>query len=221
MSVSVEVTDNGVSVDFTTGITDISGASDTQFTNLQVDDYVRWNGAHFVNVSVPGGGATNLAELTDVNNATPTNRNALVADGIDWESRPLVEADISDLQVYLVNPMVATLNANNQDVDNAKTVTFNAEITNTGTTQTIDWTAGQKQNTTITAATTIAFTDPAGACNLQLKITNGGTGAITWPVTVLWVGGGTEPTWTTTGVDIVSFYFDGTNYYGMAGLNFA
>lgn len=44
-----------------------------------------------------GGGATQLVELTDVNTATPTNRNVLVADGVDFESRPLVEADISDL----------------------------------------------------------------------------------------------------------------------------
>ena len=41
-----------------------------------------------------------LVDLTDVNTATPTNRNVLVADGIDWESRPLVEADISDLASY-------------------------------------------------------------------------------------------------------------------------
>jgi len=44
-----------------------------------------------------GGGASQLSDLTDVNTSTPTNRNVLVADGVDWESRPLVEADISDL----------------------------------------------------------------------------------------------------------------------------
>ena len=38
-----------------------------------------------------------LTDLDDVNTSTPTNRNVLVADGVDWESRPLVEADISDL----------------------------------------------------------------------------------------------------------------------------
>jgi len=31
---------------------------------------------------------------------TPTNRNVLVADGVDWESRALTEADISDLGTY-------------------------------------------------------------------------------------------------------------------------
>ena len=35
-----------------------------------------------------------LSDLTDVNATTPTNRNFLVADGIDWESRPMENADI-------------------------------------------------------------------------------------------------------------------------------
>jgi hypothetical protein len=47
-----------------------------------------------------GGGGAQLSDLTDVNTSTPTNRNVLVADGVDWESRALVEADISDLQAY-------------------------------------------------------------------------------------------------------------------------
>lgn len=50
-----------------------------------------------------GGGASQLSDLSDVNTSTATNRNVLVADGVDWESRALVEADISDLQNYLLN----------------------------------------------------------------------------------------------------------------------
>ena len=51
-----------------------------------------------------------------------------------------------------------------------------------------------------------------------------GTGSrtATWPASVKWPSG-TAPTLTTTAssVDIVSFYYDGTNYYGQAGLNFS
>ncbi len=50
-----------------------------------------------------GGGATQLSELSDVNTSTATNRNVLVADGTDWESRALVEADISDLASYITD----------------------------------------------------------------------------------------------------------------------
>lgn len=41
-----------------------------------------------------GGGA--LSDLSDVNTSTPTDKNVLVADGVDFESRPLVIGDISD-----------------------------------------------------------------------------------------------------------------------------
>ena len=58
-----------------------------------------------------GGGATVLSDLTDVNTSTPTNRNVLVADGVDWESRALVEADISDLGTYLESVNVGDINA--------------------------------------------------------------------------------------------------------------
>lgn len=47
-----------------------------------------------------GGGAAQLSDLSDVNTSTPTNRNVLVADGVDFESRALVEADIADFGSY-------------------------------------------------------------------------------------------------------------------------
>jgi uncharacterized protein YjgD (DUF1641 family) len=48
-------------------------------------------------------GATQLSDLSDVNTSTATNRNVLIADGVDFESRTLVEADISDLGSYLTD----------------------------------------------------------------------------------------------------------------------
>ncbi len=48
-----------------------------------------------------GGGASQLIDLSDVNTSTPTNRHVLIADGVDFESRLLVENDISDLGSYL------------------------------------------------------------------------------------------------------------------------
>lgn len=48
-----------------------------------------------------GVGASQLSDLSDVNTSTPTNRNVLVADGTDWESRALLEADISDFGTYV------------------------------------------------------------------------------------------------------------------------
>jgi len=58
-----------------------------------------------------GGGGGALSDLTDIGTINYTDRYALMADGTDYESRELVEADISDLQAYLtaeVDPTVDT-----------------------------------------------------------------------------------------------------------------
>ena len=85
----------------------------------------------------------------------------------------------------------------------------------------------QKQKLTITGTSnTINFTNPAGPCNLQLKIVQGdGNDTITaghYSANVKWAGGARPTLSTTNGaIDIVSFYFDGTSYHGVASLNFA
>lgn len=94
---------------------------------------------------------------------------------------------------------------------------------NSGTADTIDWTLSNKQKSTLTGNCTFTFTAPAGPCSLILKLVQDGTGSrtVTWPAAVHW-SGGTAPTLTTTlnKVDIISFYYDGTTYFGNSSLNF-
>ena len=103
---------------------------------------------------------------------------------------------------------------------------FDGEVDNgnSSTADTIDWTAGNKQKSTLTGNCTFTFTAPSGPCNLILKLVQDGTGSrtVTWPATVKWPEG-TAPTLSTAAnsVDIVSFYYDGTNYHGQASLAFA
>lgn len=52
-------------------------------------------------VNLPSSGVSELSDLSDVNTSTPTDKFILVADGTDFESRLLLEADISNLQSYL------------------------------------------------------------------------------------------------------------------------
>jgi hypothetical protein len=107
----------------------------------------------------------------------------------------------------------------------SNTIYFSSqELTGDGTT-TINWMAGNKVNFQFGAQNeTFTFSDPSGATNLLLKIRQDGVGSrtITWPGSVLWPGG-IAPTLTTTssGIDVVSFYFDGTDYLGAASLAFA
>lgn len=94
---------------------------------------------------------------------------------------------------------------------------------NSGTTDTIDWGVSNKQKSTLTGNVTYTFTAPPGPASLILKLVQDGTGGrtVTWPSAVHWPSG-TAPTLTTTAgqIDIVSFYYDGTNYYGNYSLNF-
>ena len=103
----------------------------------------------------------------------------------------------------------------------------------TGTDDTnIDWGEGNKYHLLLENNSTVTFaTNPISPCNLLLKVAqgDGGSNTITWAVTsgtIYWAGGGIlnadNPTLTTTDdkTDILSFYFDGTNYFGVASLNF-
>lgn len=112
-------------------------------------------------------------------------------------------------------------------LDNIKTATFIAEVAQTPSSAfTVDWTAGQKQRVTITGTNLdITFTNPDGPCNLMLIVVQGdGDDTIDWTneADILFPGG-TDPTLSTGSgdVDVVSFYFDGTNYLGQAALDFS
>lgn len=95
-----------------------------------------------------------------------------------------------------------------------------------GPTYTLDWNDGQNQLITLTGnITTLTLTAPsAGVGKFLLRVVQGGAGSftITWPGTVLWPLG-TAPTLSigVGDVDIVTMYWNGTNYYAVASLNFS
>ena len=64
---------------------------------------------------------------------------------------------------------------------------------------------------------TLTITATDGATGTLIVINNGGE--ITWPANSNWPDS-TEPTLTTTGTDVFSFIYDGTNYYWSFGQNF-
>lgn len=90
---------------------------------------------------------------------------------------------------------------------------------------TVDWTVKQVQRVTITGTTLdITFTNPAGPARLLLVVVQGdGDDTIDWTneADIKWPGG-VAPVLSlgAADVDIVSFYFDGTNYYGVANYDF-
>ena len=96
------------------------------------------------------------------------------------------------------------------------------------------WSQGNKLDLTLASgATAITFDTPhpQGGCSLTLKLTQPASGSAgtagSWNASgagnnVKW-SSGTAPTLSTANgaVDILSFYWDGTNYYGVASLNFS
>ena len=108
-----------------------------------------------------------------------------------------------------------------------ETAYFDAVQTATGDgTTTIDWGLGNKFVFTHGAMNeTFTFTSPGGPCSLTLVMIQDGAGSrtSTWPGTVKWPSNGTAPTQSTgaADVDIVTFFWDGTSYYGQAALDFA
>jgi len=116
----------------------------------------------------------------------------------------------------------------NRDLVNARTASFGSEYNNgsqSGPSYTINWNNGQKQTITLTGnITSLTLTAPAGVGNFLLRIVQDATGGrtITWPGSVKWAGG-TAPTLSTgaNAEDIITFYYNGTSYYGVGSLNFA
>jgi hypothetical protein len=100
------------------------------------------------------------------------------------------------------------------------------EVTNAiggtgGGTQDIDLTAGNSVSATVdTSTNTFTFSNPTASdegCGFTLVLTNGGSQTVNWPGSVDWPGG-TAPTLTTAGVDILTFWTidGGTIWHGMA-----
>jgi len=96
----------------------------------------------------------------------------------------------------------------------------NARSTISGA-QTIDITLGNYVTATISGAiTTFTFSYPSATgtgCSFYLELTNGGSQTVNWPASVAWAGG-TAPTLTASGVDLLAFTTrnGGTDWHGVA-----
>lgn len=86
----------------------------------------------------------------------------------------------------------------------------------------IDLATGNLFTKTITTATTLTISNALASGNVNsfvLELTNGGSAVITWFSGVKWAGG-TAPTLTTSGKDILGFYsHDGGATWNILGVN--
>lgn len=129
----------------------------------------------------------------------------------------LLEAQSGDLSDYWKK---------NDPLEVKKSAFFTMEIDNGNSTgnDTVDWREGNKQKIRLVGDTQISFINPAGAGNFILKIIQDNPGnrkVTTWDSDIKWAEG-SVPILTTTfnSIDLISFYFDGVNFYGQIGHNF-
>jgi collagen type VII alpha len=96
-------------------------------------------------------------------------------------------------------------------------VTIPSTVTTAGTTATIDWTNGNGQVFDAQGSSgnvTFTFSNPKSGASYVLKLIQGSSArTYTWPATVKWPAA-TAPTVTTTNdaIDLVTCFYDGTNY---------
>jgi len=151
----------------------------------------------------------------------PTGTELNFVDGVTSAIQTQLNAKLANIVEDTTPQLGGDLDAQANHIGfTQQTITYNV------TTTTVDWGAGNKATVTLTGNVgTMAFTNPAKASNLLLKIVQDATGSrlvTAWDADIKWVGG-TAPTLTTTAnaIDVISFYWDGTNYFGVASLAFA
>jgi hypothetical protein len=158
-------------------------------------------------------------------------QNSLGEDYADWRTTELKAGTVATSHQSLTNLDLANTGVTYGHIDDqaqtiygekdfVDTVGFNTVFDNgnSGAADTIDWGSGNLQKSTLTDNCTYTFTAPANPSRLTLQVFGGATYSVTWPVSVKWVGG-TAPT--LAGTEMITFVYDGTDYYGVASTNFS
>jgi hypothetical protein len=163
--------------------------------------------------------------------AAPTN-GLIVAGNVGIGSTvPQAKLDVEG-SVYIGNGNLgigSSAPRSKLEINNTVSYTSEYDNGNCNGSITINWTNGNKQRVTRTGNCTFGiFTAPGGPANLLLRVIHDATGGgytQSWygstPGKVKWPSGvAPAPTNSNGAVDIVSCYYDGTDYNCQAGLAF-
>lgn len=171
---------------------------------------------------------SNLLKFTPSQKATYTEVNTGTDDVKYVTPKALDDSDyIKELSQDTTPQLGGNLDATDKNITGAGSISFTQELDNGSKTTSfsIDFSTDQKQKVTLTTNTMTITLDTTnlGVGNYLLKIVNGGLATITWAGetgSILWAGG-EVPTFTSSGTDLLTAYWDGTNFYLAASLGFA
>lgn len=126
------------------------------------------------------------------------------------------------VRVYATSSIyLKMLNSSGQEIVVSTGVT--QSVTASGAATTVDFSSGDIVTLTLNASTTLTLSNPITGLFYFIKAVQDANGSrtITWPGTVKW-SGGSAPILTTTAskTDIITLWWDGTNYFGTSTLNF-
>lgn len=215
------------------------------FWNITSGNLYRRNDANTDWLPATSDAPNDAQYLTLATNASLTNERVFTAGsgiiGTDGGAGSSYTLNINNNVVATVSgttfsgPLTASAGVNmlSQSIQSVKTVEFDREFnigTVTGSIQ-INWRNGQKQVMTLSAsnitASFVSGSNPPGVSNYLLRIiqgTSGGPYTVQWPSSSIakWPNA-TSPALSSGAnkIDIVTFYFNGTTYFGQASLNFA
>jgi hypothetical protein len=186
------------------------GAAVVDFTNDLSMSSVSITGGSMSSVSITGGSVTGITDLAVADGGTGASDAAGARSNIS--AAALGANTFTDTQSFADNILSRPLLQDYGEIVNAIGSTG-------GGTQDIDLTLGNVVTATVdTSANTFTFSNPTATgknCGFILYLTNGGSQTVTWPAAVDFPGG-TAPTLTEAGVDILVFNTTdaGTTWYG-------
>lgn len=93
---------------------------------------------------------------------------------------------------------------------------------NSSTAITVNWNQGEFQKVTMTGDATFTLSNPVAGKRYQLRLIEDATGhrSPTWPAAIKWPAGSAPTLSAATKIDVITLFYDGTNYYGSSSLNY-
>ena len=214
-----------VRIDFSnTAITIIQGVDTTQNTNIAATDGKMSSAYNTANNAVANIGpviTTNSVATVIIANTTSSTSNvtgALVVSGGMGVASNINSTGIISANSYALS--------GSPFINSNRTLTYYGTTHNVlgsgSGTRDINLTLGNFVSATVAGTTTWTFSNPIASpasIGFVLELTNGGSAALTWPAAVKWPGG-TAPTLTASGVDVLTFITDdgGTIWRGVVSM---